>query len=709
MSNSKWQRLLGAALVALLLTTSLTPVAMAATPAAVAQQVTEATELTALLPGGEFYKVWLALTPDGPNVNVTVTAEWDRDNALETGVGFYVLDENNLAAVVNGEPLPANNVGIGSSNFFLNGSSNMQGTSFSATGTSYTVVLFNDSNSDANVTLRVTNATISDDSGQVSAPGATDDATADATATMTDTATTTDTTTVATTDTVTDTATDTTDTAADATDTVTDTAATTETVAATPAATEAAATTAAAVPAGPVRAETMEGELPEQYNQHFLALEPSVRDGDITLVLTYDPQDSTELARRINFWVLDDAGFRRYQDGESASAVAIAAGSQSFIEPDTSNKREASFQATGFGPYTVIVQNNSRVPATYQLAVTGGVLVDDSAQTLTAQQAGGVTATGTTTGTVATTATTTTTAAADATTATTTTATTTAGTGVAGTPGGTYTVQSGDTLAIIARDIYGDYRLYEQLCAFNNIADCNVIEVGQVINLPTEAEIGAVAAPAAAATTAATPAADAADAATPAATVAATPAATTTVTATTPVTGTGAVTTTATTTGTTGVGATGTTTGTTGTTGATTTASGTIVDVASESGEFTILLDALQQAELDAALSGSGPFTVFAPTDAAFEELLSGNNLTEDQLLQAQELADILQYHVLSGRLLAADMTDGSRATTLQGQPVTFEVRDGSVFINGAELVTTDIEASNGVIHAINAVILPPQ
>ena len=264
MSNSKWQRLLGAALVALLLTTSLTPVAMAATPAAVAQQVTEATELTALLPGGEFYKVWLALTPDGPNVNVTVTAEWDRDNALETGVGFYVLDENNLAAVVNGEPLPANNVGIGSSNFFLNGSSNMQGTSFSATGTSYTVVLFNDSNSDANVTLRVTNATISDDSGQVSAPGATDDATADATATMTDTATTTDTTTVATTDTVTDTATDTTDTAADATDTVTDTAATTETVAATPAATEAAKAPSTRSPDQPAAVPVRPSAMPKR-------------------------------------------------------------------------------------------------------------------------------------------------------------------------------------------------------------------------------------------------------------------------------------------------------------------------------------------------------------------------------------------------------------------------------------------------------------
>ncbi|MCB0049889.1 MAG: LysM peptidoglycan-binding domain-containing protein, partial [Caldilinea sp.] len=74
---------------------------------------------------------------------------------------------------------------------------------------------------------------------------------------------------------------------------------------------------------------------------------------------------------------------------------------------------------------------------------------------------------------------------------TTTTTTTTESTGVAGEPGGTYTVQSGDTLAIIARDIYGDFRLYEQLCAYNNIADCNVIEVGQVINLPTAEEIGA--------------------------------------------------------------------------------------------------------------------------------------------------------------------------------------------------------------------------
>lgn len=674
MNKSKLQRLLGAALVAALLTATLAPVAMAAVPAAEAQQVSAATEVSAMLPGGQFTKIWLALSPDNPGSGetVTVTAEWDRSNAAENGVGFYILNEDNLTAVVNGAPLPANNIGAGSSKFFLNGPSNVQGANFNATGANYTVVLFNDSNSDANVKLAVDKGTISDDSGQVKAPGATADATTETAAEATAEA-------AATVE------------AAAATTATTQAAGATATVAATTTAAAAATPVATVVPGGPVRAESMQGELPEQFAQHFLALEPTIKDGEITLVLTYDPQDSTELARRINFWVLDSAGFVRYQDGESASDVAIAAGTKSFLDPDTSNKREASFKATGFGPYTVIVQNNSRVPATYELTATGGVLIDDSAQTLTAQQAGG-------TAPAATVATTATTTAGETTAATTTTA---AGSGVAGKPGGTYTVAAGDTLAIIARDIYGDYRLYEQLCAFNKIADCNVIEVGQVINLPTEAEIGAVAAPAAAATTAATPAA----AATPEAT--ATTAATTAVTATTPVTGTSAVTSTASTTSTTGVGTTGTATQTT-TTGSTS-AAGTILDVAQKNGNFTILLDAVQQAGLEGALSGSGPFTVLAPTDAAFEALLNGNNLTEEQLLQAKELADILQYHVLSGKLLAADMTNGSRATTLQGKPVTFEVKDGKVYVNGAQLVTTDIPASNGVIQAIDAVILPPQ
>ncbi len=133
------------------------------------------------------------------------------------------------------------------------------------------------------------------------------------------------------------------------------------------------------------------------------------------------------------------------------------------------------------------------------------------------------------------------------------------------------------------------------------------------------------------------------------------------------------------------------------------------MDVAQNSGQFTILLDALAATGLDEALAGSGPFTVFAPTDAAFNALLTGNNLTEDDLLRARELADILKYHVLSGKVLSADVTNGLKATTLQGKQVTFEVKDGKLFVNGAEVVGNDIPAGNGVIHAISAVILPPQ
>ena len=672
MNKAKWQRLVAAPLVALMLAASFAPAAMAAGQAAILAQ-TQGAELSGTIAGGQFAKIWLGLKPINPGT-VTVRAEWDRESPVGKGLGFYILDESNLAAVVNGEPLQANNIAAGDTTFYLNSAANVQGAAFRATGPDYTVVVFNDSAADAVFKLTVENGILKDDSGQVAAPAgeATPEAAAaDAAAPA-----------VAATDTTTATTTTTTTTAA----------VTTTTAAPAAVATVAAATPAAVAVGGAVSAEEMKGELPNQFDQHFLSLKPTIKDGDISVVMTYDPQDSTELARRINFWVLDQNGFKRYQEGESAADVAIAAGSKFFLDPDTSNKREASFNAAGFGPYTVIVQNNSRVPATYDLTVTGGILTDDSNQTLTAQQASGVATATTVTGT------TTTTAPAVTTTTTTTTTTAAATTsGVVGQPGGTYTVQSGDTLAIIARDIYGDYRLYEQLCAFNSIADCNTIEIGQVVKLPTTEQIGAsaTAAPAAAATPAATAAAT--TVATPAASVATTTTATSGVTTTVPVTKTGTTTS--------SVSSTTTTTQTTTTTPATTKS---IVDVATGAGNFTILLDALKQTGIDADLAGAGPFTVFAPTDAAFNALLSGNGLTEAQLLQAKELADILRYHVLSGKVLAADVTNGLKATTLQGKPVSFEVKDGKVYINGAQIVTTDIQAANGVIHAIDAVILPP-
>lgn len=656
MTQSKWRQILAVALVTALLVTTMAPATFAAEQSAPAFQV-KASEVSGTIPGGQFAKIWLGIEPENPG-NVTVTAVWDRANPENNGVGFFVLNEANLAAVVAGQRLQDNNVAAGDTRFFLNGPDNQQGAAFRATGGAYTAIVYNDSASDANFTLSVDNGVLVDDSNQVTAPGA---AAAEEEATSAETP------------------------AADApaADAAPADAATAATPEATPAATaEATPAAAAVVASGPYRGATLAGELPEQYGQHYLGLEPTQRDGEITLRLTFDPRDNQELARRLSFWVLDDQGFKRYQAGENASDVAVAAGNR-VTTPGEENVRSASFTASGLNPYTVIVYNNSRVPATYELAATGGVLVDDSQQTITAQEAVTATVAAPATGAPAVAATTATTGTAAA--------ATTTSTGREGEPGGTYTVQSGDTLALIARDIYGDFRLYEELCAFNSIADCNIIEVGQVIKLPTREEIGA----GATAPAAATPAATATVAATPAAATAVTSTATTT--ATTPTTATAPVTTTATTTSTAAAGG----------TGATTTAAGTIAQVAASNPNFSILTQALEATGLDATL-GSGEYTVFAPTDAAFNDLLTTTGLTAEQLLQANELAQILQYHVLSGKVMAEDVTNGMRANTVQGKPVTFEVKDGSVFINGAKVTITDIPASNGVIHAISAVILPP-
>jgi transforming growth factor-beta-induced protein len=132
-----------------------------------------------------------------------------------------------------------------------------------------------------------------------------------------------------------------------------------------------------------------------------------------------------------------------------------------------------------------------------------------------------------------------------------------------------------------------------------------------------------------------------------------------------------------------------------------------IVDTAIAAGDFETLVAAVQAAGLVDALKGEGPFTVFAPTDAAFAALPAG---TLDTLLAdpSGDLTQILLYHVVPGKVMAADVTDGLTATTLQGGTVTFTVSDGGVKINDANIVTTDIETTNGVIHVIDAVILPP-
>lgn len=136
----------------------------------------------------------------------------------------------------------------------------------------------------------------------------------------------------------------------------------------------------------------------------------------------------------------------------------------------------------------------------------------------------------------------------------------------------------------------------------------------------------------------------------------------------------------------------------------------TIVDIAVADGRFTTLVAALTAAELVETLSGEGPFTVFAPTDDAFAALPAG---TLDTLLlpeSKQALTDILLYHVVSGKVMAADVVTLTSATTVLGKDATITVKDGKVFLNDTvQVIITDIEASNGVIHVIDAVLLPPQ
>lgn len=131
-----------------------------------------------------------------------------------------------------------------------------------------------------------------------------------------------------------------------------------------------------------------------------------------------------------------------------------------------------------------------------------------------------------------------------------------------------------------------------------------------------------------------------------------------------------------------------------------------IVDIAIDNGNFTVLVAALQEAELVDVLKGEGPFTVFAPTDAAFTALLTELGVSASYLLGHPQLADILKYHVVSGKVMSTDLSDGMVAPTLNGENVTFTV-NGGVKVNDATVTAADIEASNGVIHVIDKVLIP--
>lgn len=132
-----------------------------------------------------------------------------------------------------------------------------------------------------------------------------------------------------------------------------------------------------------------------------------------------------------------------------------------------------------------------------------------------------------------------------------------------------------------------------------------------------------------------------------------------------------------------------------------------IVDVAIGSTDHTTLVAAVTAAGLVETLKGAGPFTVFAPTNAAFAALPAG---TVDGLLKPESkaaLTKILTYHVVAGAVKAADLKDGQKIKTLQGEELTVAIKDGKVTINGANVTAADLAGSNGVVHVIDAVLMP--
>lgn len=137
-----------------------------------------------------------------------------------------------------------------------------------------------------------------------------------------------------------------------------------------------------------------------------------------------------------------------------------------------------------------------------------------------------------------------------------------------------------------------------------------------------------------------------------------------------------------------------------------TTGAKTIPETATEAGTFTTLLQAVEAAGLSETLAGEGPYTVFAPTDEAFAALPAG---TLDELLlpeNREQLAAVVSYHVVPGAVMSTDLTDGLTAATVEGTDVTFDLDNGPM-VNEASITQPDIEASNGVIHVIDTVLIP--
>jgi uncharacterized surface protein with fasciclin (FAS1) repeats len=410
---------------------------------------------------------------------------------------------------------------------------------------------------------------------------------------------------------------------------------------------------------GAVRSVIVTGELNEQFAKHYLGLEVIDTGQPVTIKMDYQPQDSQQLDDNSGFYVFKAEGFARYTNASPASETAFRTGSMQLMEGIKQKTAQGGADHAST-IVTLVTYNDTTMSLSYTLTGENVKFIDESGEQVNGDRAPAPAQTTDGTATPA-----------------------PAGTDI--TLGSSYTVQSGDTLGTISTRAYGTDRYWSAICTANSLANCDHIEIGDVLTIPTQSQAdeylsGSVATPAPTADAMPEPTTEA----TPAPTAEAMPEPTAEATA------------------------------------APTSEAmpepteeadsglGNLIEVAEDYEELDILLLAVDLAGLSATISDGGPFTIFAPTNAAFASLPEArlDMLMADSVL----LAETLKYHVVSGKLTAADLATQTSLTTLQGGTILISTSDdGSLGVEGVSIVTSDVMASNGVIHFIHQLLPDPE
>ncbi len=429
-----------------------------------------------------------------------------------------------------------------------------------------------------------------------------------------------------------------------------------------------AATPEAVVTTSAVRSTWVRGELNEQFAKHYLGLSVVDAGQPVTIKMEYDPQNSHLVDDSAGFYVFKLSGFDRYVNAAPPSESVFVSGSLESMDGIKRKVAEIGIEDVG-EIVALVTYNDTTMPFSYTLQGENVLFLDDSGEqvegdrVVVQQPAAGTTAS----------------SSADSTEI---------------SLGDSYTVKAGDTLGTISSQAYGSTIYWSSICTANSLSNCDLIEVGDVLTIPTQADAetyrtGGVPSPAATAVATVEASPTATTDAMPEATETATPAATVEAMPETTATATPAATAMPEPTSDAGM------------------MEDDLIEVAEDYEQLDILLLALDLAGLTSSVADGGPYTIFAPTNAAFASLPEARL---DMLMADSELlADTLRYHIVSGKLKVSDLAAQTSLTTLHGGMIDISTgSDGSPMVEGISIVTADVEASNGVIHFIHQLLPDP-